>query len=185
MYFKKTVTTYSGELVYDNDKNWGMHMSGCHLSDKVLMAFLHPGLPHVSRWPLPVRSSCLFELHYLGTCLLDQSVCHALYCFLDVFPMSTPNPSTPPPPLSYTVPFLSSAWQDMAAVRARTVLLGLQSASQTMNHDSPKLPAQAFQWEGMLENAFLCQMRFCKWENVLWEKCEVLFLIVCLLEMEL
>ena len=97
MYFKKTVTTYSGELVHDDDKNWGMHVSGCHLSDKVLMAFLHPGLPHVSRWPLPVRSFCLFELHYLGTCLLDLSVCHALYCFLDVFPMSTPNPSTPTP----------------------------------------------------------------------------------------
>lgn len=39
--------------------------------------------------------------------------------------------------------------------------------SQTMNHDSPKLQAQTFQQEGMLENAFSCQMRFCKCENIL------------------
>ena len=166
MYFKKTVTTYSGELVYDNDKNWGMHMSGCHLSDKVLMAFLHPGLPHVSRWPLPVRSSCLFELHYLGTCLLDQSVCHALYCFLDVFPMSTPNPSTPPPPLSYTVPFLSSAWQDMAAVRARTVLLGLQSAISDNEPwlpkvTSPGIPMRRNVGKRLLMSDEILQMREC------------------------
>lgn len=69
-------------------------IEGCTWADVICQ---YPGLSHVSRWPLPVRSSCLFESHFLGTCLLDRTVCHALYCFPDVFPMWTPNPSHPPP----------------------------------------------------------------------------------------
>lgn len=108
-------------------------IEGCTWADVICQ---YPGLSHVSRWPLPVRSSCLFESHFLGTCLLDRTVCHALYCFPDVFPMWTPNPSHPPQ-LSYTVPPLSCVWQDTAAVGARTVTLGLQSA---VSDDEPWLP---------------------------------------------
>lgn len=183
MYFKKTVTTYSRKLVHDDDKNWGMHVTGCHLSDKVLTASC------ILDCPMCLDDHCLCDLlpvwiilsGYLST-RLDCLPCPVLLFWC--LPMSTPNPS-PPHPHSVTqslfCPLRDKIWQ----LGLELLYWDYSLPSQTMNHDSPKLPAQAFQWEGMLENAFSCQMRFCKWENVLWEKCEVLFLIVCLLEMEL
>lgn len=109
---------------------------------------------------------CLFESYRLGTCLLDWTVCHALYCFSDVFPMSTPIPAHPHPSLSYTVPLLSSAWQDMAAVRARTVILGLQSAISDNEPwlpkvTSPGIPVRRNVGKRLLMSDEILQMREC------------------------
>lgn len=72
----------------------------------------------------------------------------------------------PPPSLSYTVPFLSSAWQDMAAVRARTVILGLQSAISDNEPwlpkvTSPGIPMRRNVGKRLLMSDEILQMREC------------------------
>lgn len=88
--------------------------------------------------------------------------------FLMSSPCQLQIPALPPPApsLSYTVPFLSSAWQDMAAVRARTVILGLQSAISDNEPwlpkvTSPGIPMRRNVGKRLLMSDEILQMREC------------------------
>ena len=86
------------------------------------------------------------------------------------FLMSSPCwlqiPASPTPSLSYPVPLLSCVWQDRAAVKARTVTLGLQSAISDNEPwlpkvTSPGIPRRRNVGKRLLMSDEILQMREC------------------------
>ena len=86
------------------------------------------------------------------------------------FLMSSPCwlqiPASPTPPLSYPVPLLSCVWQDRAAVKARPVTLGLQSAISDNEPwlpkvTSPGIPRRRNVGKRLLMSDEILQMREC------------------------
>ena len=100
---------------------------------------------------LPTRPDCL-------PCPILLS-----WCLPHVDSKSQPPP---PPSLSYPVPLLSCVWQDRAAVKARTVTLGLQSAISDNEPwlpkvTSPGIPRRRNVGKCLLMSDEILQMREC------------------------
>lgn len=164
-------------------------MTGWYLSIAVPIDCLRPGLLYAPRWPLPDGMSLP----------LDHSLWEpACPTGLPGRPYSDSLLSPPPQSQIPAIPHLchsamqfpswSSVWRDMAAVWAQTAPLVLQTE---IPDNEPWLPKVIRPGIPMRRNVGKClvsdkilQVREHTLKLIGWKKCEVLFLIGFLLEVE-